>query len=95
MSHTPGPWRRIARSIAATHEGFIDIKVAEVTGWFGEDAATANAHLIAAAPDLLEACRAVMADFYRAADESTGPPLYAETTDTVLAAIAKAEGGAR
>lgn len=61
MAHTPGPWafhaplptQGIKHFIV--HEKFGDI--AEVYLWDATEASEANARLIAAAPDLLEACQ--------------------------------------
>jgi len=87
--HTPGPWKvRIEKS----KDGFPNYKITSCdktevyaacnsVGY----STTANAHLIAAAPDLLEALEHVQAtlEFKR---------LYPGTTNMVLAAIAKAKG---
>lgn len=80
--HTPGPWQvqhndshRSWCVVSACGDG--------VTGWARVCQSEADARLIAAAPDLLEACRAIAnCEFMvsRAAGEK------------VLAAIAKAEG---
>lgn len=64
--HTPGPW--VAQRSPATHDGQYDfaihgVKATVIAEAFGRDsrgnivAAEANARLIAAAPDLLEALR--------------------------------------
>ncbi len=50
----------------------------------------ANARLIAAAPDLLAACRATLAHMY---DDETDAPTAAQLTEQLTRAIAKAEGG--
>jgi hypothetical protein len=87
VAHTPGPW---TTSRDAVPEGIVQITVyAEQDG---ERVATvfqseANAPLIAAAPDLLDACRD--AEQYLGATES-GPP--STLLRTVRAAIAKAQG---
>ena len=65
--HTPGPWTLSARPTYQSENDkafwFRDVvneprtvRIARVSG-VGEDRAMANARLIAAAPDLLEACR--------------------------------------
>lgn len=68
MTHTPGPWRIFEMNTIVTDKG--GYSIAEVTmvdfdplwkKWNGSDPYTvdnweANAHLIAAAPELLEAC---------------------------------------
>jgi hypothetical protein len=55
------------------------------------DTAEANAKLIAAAPDLLAALRAILAEAQ--AQKDAPLPVYAFAWDQVHAAIAKAEGG--
>jgi hypothetical protein len=80
--HTPGPWR------------------VEIIGTFGytvvgpaKEQSEANAHLIAAAPELLEACRRalIVLDMFVSSDrgEQEG-----STRDIIVSAIAKAEGTA-
>jgi hypothetical protein len=86
-THTPGPWEREWRwsgfDIVADGPPIAHIH-------FGHDmkSATANSHLIAAAPDLLAACRAFIAadpaEGYSAAEYSALKLMHA--------AIAKAEG---
>ncbi len=58
MKHTPGPWRyefetRTIRSIPTNYW------LATIDSWDGAVNNEANAHLIAAAPDLLEALKKV------------------------------------
>jgi len=92
--HTPGPWEaiewkcRAATSVVVVRDGQM-VQIAECSG-FGRmsDECIADASLIAAAPDLLEALRGVL----RVADRAT------VEFDAARAAIAKAtgqEGGAR
>jgi hypothetical protein len=89
--HTPGPWRiteghrdRIIRAIDSDGD---DTVIAEVHWWAMAGAAEsiANARLIAAAPELLEACK-----FAFAAMNSEDGRKRAE--QALIAAIAKAEG---
>jgi hypothetical protein len=56
MTHTPGPWKAYitTRQVAVSHEG----QVVATINHFGDNPAD-NARLIAAAPDLLEACETV------------------------------------
>jgi hypothetical protein len=80
--HTPGPW-----TYEPEEEGYAGAIVAE-TGWicdFDTDPSPANARLIAAAPDLLDALCMVLDD----PDALDGRPL---TYECVRAAIAKATG---
>lgn len=88
--HTPGPWYR------STSGRYIRYDMPPMTGAnvcdldvFGgpPDEAEANARLIAAAPDLLAACKLVVA-CYKGTTAHEQVPAW----EAVLAAIAKAEG---
>ena len=66
---TPGPWRVITDESAAQVTGFPCIEsdgytVVGVEGMYGDiDTDFANARLIAAAPDMLEALRGVVSEY--------------------------------
>lgn len=78
--HTPGPWARygsIIRSIACNDRKIADVRVID-------DEGQANARLMAAAPDLLEALEAALTIL----TDSVGDFDY----DKAMAAIAKAKG---
>lgn len=102
-SHTPGPWwivRRIgdALQVNAHHRGEgSSYCVASINHWEG-DADKANAHLIAAAPDLLEALKAASAELAQYVDlqQKLDYIEYAADTqkklDAINTVIAKAEG---
>jgi len=94
--HTPGPWK--VGIIPDTENVFVEASdgliVCEVGGFvIGKEQAQTNAHLIAAAPDLLDALKDIMTDHI---DNLT----YQEDCDCAgchriakaQAAIAKAEG---
>ena len=67
MSHTPGPWRiqeQIDKETGMVHlsgHGWIGFAgvVVEMDGGIPSKKGRANARLIAAAPELLEACKAL------------------------------------
>jgi hypothetical protein len=90
--HTPGPWQYSTKITASeNHRGFSiraarwsisDVQPIDVEGEEGE----ANARLIAAAPDLLEACRAVSAHYSASLDYQ---PAF---VTLARAALAKATG---
>lgn len=96
MSHTPGPWKvmdivRAFPGIEAERSSIV------VFGDEGEDSGVrgktrdermANARLISAAPDLLEACKQALDSITDASGLWTNPHLGKLLT----AAIAKAEG---
>lgn len=100
--HTPGPWTNKEHSTfvwsvhgnvcacgdphASGHVGYTECGVG--CQWLGE--AVANAHLIAAAPDMLAALKALV-------DADNAPLVMSDAhsvvlMDNVRAAIAKAEG---
>lgn len=83
MEHTPGPWR-VVPSVVDDEWGITEYHKT------GESVAQMvwkrDAALIAAAPDLLEACKRI------AAMAVVWEPLSAGDIDDVLRAIAKAEG---
>lgn len=99
--HTPGPWRssverepgifaqsyRITANDAMGYERMI---ARQPTGLGADD--EANAHLIAAAPDLLAACRAAEAWIVQM-ERSGAITQTREPIATLRAAIAKTEGG--
>lgn len=93
MAHTPAPWtvnvttvycvyqdERIRCTIVSTVDPFGPCCVAHIDNVANED----DAHLIAAAPDLLLACRMALND--RRFDD------WPEIAPYLIAAIAKAEG---
>lgn len=90
--HTPGPW--IAAPAQWNHGETVIVQselTAEVIAHIEGQAfpcADANAHLIAAAPDLLAALQLAIADLQLISDESAGS--HGRTIDKGLAAIAKA-----
>lgn len=93
--HTPGPWRAIAQTNAAweiagpERKGYAEGLVCRVT--LNE----ANARLIAASPDLLEALEMLWREYKALADSGDAGFWSAEDTPegmVALAAIAKATG---
>lgn len=99
---TPGPWRAIKNSsyieISSEHGGIGDACMSghafDGGDCFG-DTATANANLIAAAPELLEACLRIQAQFRQAGVESKAGSLnpIEDNAAQVDAVIFKALGG--
>ena len=91
MKHTPGPWVvdpavRQGFTVYAPKEGFI-VGTQDEEGRYGAIESEANARLIAAAPELLEALKSVIA-WLDAPDESAF-----SDSELARAAIAKATGG--
>lgn len=94
--HTPGPWRFDGGECVVAGEGWDSPIVADLAphNAYGEalpavtdddDTLAANGRLIAAAPELLAACRAVL-------DEDHGTPPSDATLRQLIAAVAKATG---
>jgi hypothetical protein len=92
MSHTPGPWMVHAEDRRAVVDSGGVCVVADVRSYRDTD----DARLIAAAPDLLAALKAVLAEemIYTGAIIETleASGLHCELFDKICAAIAKAEG---
>jgi hypothetical protein len=101
-AHTPGPWKALPSEL--DNDGFVvqTIQSDETKGLIGEiyggtvlSEPAANARLIAAAPELLEACKAIAGlnswDLGLPPDP-TLPAKGAGALAKVRAAIAKAEG---
>lgn len=93
MKHTPGPWmvhdnigRKSEIGVVADAAPCIIATMGNAKAWPKE--ARANAHLIAAAPELLAACKA-SSDMLDLARPASGPSLIQKK---LRAAIAAAEG---
>lgn len=90
--HTPGPW--VAICPAEGWDGWWveaagEQHIAEVTGYQSDPVRRANAHLIAAAPDLLAACEAALEAIRGDADIDW----MLNVERQLRTAIAKARGG--
>ena len=103
VKHTPGPWRMLDVSIV-TGSGLTAKPVAQVwRRWEvegGAEETEANAHLIAAAPDLFKALKACLFEIDQEIEQrkcSGNDEDWAamqRLSDSAHAAIAKAEGRA-
>ena len=100
-NHTPGPWERRKRMVPIIdQEGFTwdgdyviwqgDVPLAEVNccDGIGEQQAGHNASLIAAAPEMLQALRAMLASGLPNDKDANG----IDATQKAIAAINKARG---
>lgn len=90
VSHTPGPWHSLALGThvrAADHSGIA--KLATRNGNADEQAA--NARLIAAAPDMLEALREAWDQFEQMEKMFRDDLEFMGALSAVRAAVAKAE----
>jgi hypothetical protein len=85
MSHTLGPWEFIDDGVMA---GDVEVAIAPLRDDLNPTEWQANGRLLAAAPELLAACKAFVQSFEKS--------LQLEKTDVALrlakASIAKAEG---
>lgn len=91
-THTPGPWHVGGKfdSIVYDADGCAIANATTYHGKHADRAASENARLIAAAPDLLAALRDMVANYVDTyGDEGDDAPA---TVKAALAAIAKAEG---
>ena len=93
--HTPGPWDFC--HVPGEYGHVITIEEGEIAEAFseavGDEQAVANARLIAAAPEMLEALEFVRMTFADI-EASKRKGYYTECPTIVAAAIAKAKGGA-
>lgn len=88
--HTPGPWQANkwapGYSISAPDSQYTVCNLSDCNN------AEANARLIAAAPDMLEACQQIINDSDMDAIHGAGRSVTHDAIDKVRAAIAKARG---
>ncbi len=93
MSYVPGPWRVVCESaqrpwaVMGTDDGE-DVYVAEVVPYLDDEA---TAHLIAAAPEMLEALKNARGILL--SNSGDADPDIRTAVDLMSAAIAKARGG--
>ncbi len=87
--HTPGPWRLDGPHVVGDNEHSAKVRVAKVA-YTNTNVGKANARLIAAAPDLLEAARwaATQLGYKHRTNHNTE---YCDGIDALRAAIARAE----
>ena len=96
MKHTPGPWRikdagnLFPRAYTIRDASLYPVCYAEKHCEIGNDG-LANAHLIAAAPDLLQACEKALELIYQFGPRNVNE--Y-ENVKNIQQAIQKAKGGA-
>lgn len=95
--HTPGPWLYEGHPNALiiwSDEKSRSTEICHITphGDLHNSVGEANARLIAAAPELLEACLFVMKYHNMHLDKADGNELPFQLSDVVKAAIAKAQG---
>lgn len=88
MKHSPGPWE-IEQNTYGPIKGDVRIVMSDPKGWeiakiTSDPFVMANARLIAAAPDLLSACKDAVETLLKGMDEQ-------EAVDVLEKAIAKAE----
>ena len=92
MKHSPGPWHVHMGHLIKCEVGLVIADVEKHPSSIIKTARAANARLIAAAPELLDAAR-MMADVVDDLLVQAGAN-YADELAAARAAIAKAEGGA-
>lgn len=96
MSHMPAPWTLhgefdadVTVDIKSADDRYVCELAAYTDDWTEEE--IANARLIATAPELLEACKAILASFHESVRSEQGLDEF-PTLKLVADAIAKAEG---
>lgn len=90
LAHTPGPWHlSVACDLIGTENP--DGSRTLIAQTYGINYAE-NSRLIAAAPELLEACKYVVS-YHREHDSGEGELFGLDFVTTCIAAIAKATGG--
>jgi len=92
MKHTPGPWHDQGGGHIVARHNMTESQRFDIAKVFGgmDDEGTANAHLIVAAPDLLEALKAYIDCRYN--DYTDAHYVPEDVIAMAQAAIAKAEG---
>jgi hypothetical protein len=91
--HTPGPWRIAPASDYADGSLNVDADTRGyvcLAGFRDDPEARANARLIAAAPDLLEACKRILADID--SNATLAFEIDGDALEALDSAITKAEG---
>ena len=90
MKHTPGPWHAVQDRNGSNCDMLVETENFRIATCGRADSlvAQANANLIAAAPELLSACKATVAD----AEKAVNPASRLYGYEALKAAIAKAEG---
>lgn len=83
VKHTAGPWSVVGGIVIGNGYELADCRASYVS----KDESLANAHLIASAPELLEALKNIIAD-----DEMRDGDLPQELVNMAKAVILKAEG---
>ena len=86
--HTPGPWMAFGHLVGAGKDSRIAVCVAPLVG---PDASNANARLIAAAPELLDALRELV---NAASEHPNGGWFVGVRADHARALLAKIDGAA-
>ena len=88
---TPGPWYTVGGQEIMARDGAGSILIAQSHAGHREERG-ANARLIAAAPDLLEACQRFV-DYYTPFPARLGNGQARKSLDEMAKAVSKAKGG--
>jgi hypothetical protein len=97
--HTPGPWTAMPMALLGPQAKRFQVRgrgdAGPTSEFVCENARFANARLIEAAPELLEACREAVSAITYLLSNDDDDPNYADTLNKLGAAIAKAEEATR
>ena len=103
-THTPGTWKVEREELEYSPEGMYlrglvihtdEAAIAELIEWQAPLEAEANARLIAAAPDLLAACKHAVAVYGELKPDDGANMETLNAYEQLLAAITQAEGGTK
>ena len=89
--HTPGPWFQGGRVRVYDYASGSEIANTGGSNVLEAEEMEANARLIAAAPDLLEACHLAY-NMWNCLSETQKHDVFDETASAIIRSIAKAEG---
>lgn len=91
--HTPGPWRVVGTTVqAGEYRAQSHAIIADCSDFnLDKKEREANAHLIAAAPEMLEALKDIVSTLFQECQPDRGD-LFSKIDDIARPAIAKAEG---
>ena len=93
MKHSPSPWKAVPQPGQTANHTYTHCVIDAAEDVIADTLTKADADLMAAAPDLLNACKAVIKKCYICEDHGE-PPTAEMAADVLRAAIRRAEGGA-
>ncbi len=89
IQHTPGPWKAVGDIVSSTHPDYEHSLIAKIATGENEPEEKANARLISASPELLEAVSEAM-EFFDARNLESGDEEAARVAGKLRSALATA-----